>query len=65
MIFHFYADEKHIPMVHSRPVMAGIDRNGHMCWDEPCCDYDNSDKVNDFKYDLHYIRVANGKGKGI
>jgi hypothetical protein len=65
VIFHFYADEKYIPLVHSRPVMAGIDRDGRMCFDEPSCDYDNSSVVNDYKYDLHYEKIANGKAKGV
>jgi hypothetical protein len=65
MFFVFYTDEKYIPYVHSRPMMAGINSRGQMCWDEPSCDYDNNEKVNDYKYDLNYTKIANGKGKGV
>lgn len=64
MFFVFHADEKYIPQVHSRPMMAGIDRNGHMCWDEPTVHVDN-ETLQGYRDDLHYERIATHKGKGI
>jgi hypothetical protein len=64
MMFHFYADEKYNPLVHCRPVMAGVDRNGRMCWDEPCHNIDSVD-LEDHRGDVNYMKFANTKGKGV